>query len=220
MLAISLLSSIRSSQLALILPVLSKLPFCQRRFQSITTVATSVAETGNSAQFAFPSGIVVDGSGNIFVADTNDQTIRKILPSGQTITLAGTTGVAGYVDATGTNAQFNFPVGLALDNFGNVYVADSNNSAVRKIALDGEVTTLAHGNPAIGYPEGIAVDSAGNVYVTNQSGSAVAKITPTGEVMVLAGMIGTVDFTDGASSAAQFNPSVGCSAVDDWGTST
>ena len=79
--------------------------------------------TGTSAQFDYPSGVAVDGAGNVYVADQVNHRIRKITTSGVVSTLAGS-GTPGYTDGTGTSAQFSSPTGVAVDGAGNVYVAD------------------------------------------------------------------------------------------------
>jgi hypothetical protein len=88
--------------------------------------------TGTAAQFNCPNGVAVDLAGNVYVADSGNSTIRKITPNGVVTTLTGTAGVEGSVDGIGTAAQFNSPQGIAVDNMGNLYVADSDNSAIRK----------------------------------------------------------------------------------------
>jgi len=102
--------------------------------------------TGAAAQFHTPKGIVLDAGGNITVADSENHQIRKISPAGVVTTLAGN-GTAGSLDGTGSGAQFNSPGGVAVDISGNVYVADTNNHAIRKVTPAGVVTTLA-GDPS------------------------------------------------------------------------
>jgi hypothetical protein len=102
-----------------------------------------------------PSGVAVDGAGNVYVADSMDHRIRKVAPDGTTGTLAGN-GTPGWFDGTGGatgNAQFDQPSGVAVDGAGNVYVADSGNRRIRKIAPDGTTSTLA-GNGTVGYFDG------------------------------------------------------------------
>lgn len=149
------------------------------------------------AEFYGPQGVAADGAGNIYVADLGNNVIRKITAGGGVSTFAGS-GTAGFVNATGTSAQFNNPAGLAIDASGNIYVADRGNNAIRKITSAGVVTTLA-GFKTGGYvnatgtaagfdtPNGVAVDAAGNVYVADQGNSAIRKITTAGVVTTIAG---------------------------------
>ena len=92
--------------------------------------------SGTAASFYEPSGLAVDAAGNLYVADCSNNLIREINPSGVVTTLAGS-GHAGFVNATGTAAFFNLPFGVALDNAGNVYVADQINHMIREIARPG-----------------------------------------------------------------------------------
>jgi sugar lactone lactonase YvrE len=146
--------------------------------------------------FDTPSALAFDRRGNLYVADTGHHTIRKITPAGVVTTLAGT-GHAGYLDGPGNLAQFNGPVGLALDKAGNVFVADTYNDRIRRIAPDGTVTTVA-GNGAPGdadgaastaafdTPSGIAVAQDGTLYIADTGNDAVRAIAPTGLVSTLA----------------------------------
>src|SRR5260370_8595994 len=97
--------------------------------------------TGPGAQFNEPSGVAVDTSGNVYVPDSGNNTIRKITPAGVVSTLAGSAGVTGSTDGHGSNAQFSFPTFLALDTSGIVYVAVSGNNTIRKINPPGNLTT-------------------------------------------------------------------------------
>jgi len=103
---------------------------------------------GTAAYFAAPRDLVVDAKGNVYVADTDNHTIRKITPQGVVTTFAGTAGLAGFVDGKGANARFNLPRGIAADKDGNIFVADSENAAIRKITPDGVVTTIYKGGPS------------------------------------------------------------------------
>jgi streptogramin lyase len=172
--------------------------------------------TGSAARFYYPSGVAVDGSGNVYVADTNNYTIRKITPAGVVTTLAGTAGSPGSTDGTGSAARFNGPYGVAVDGSGNVYVADTSNHTIRKITPAGVVTTLAGtaGSPGsadgtgsaarFNNPYGVAIDGSGNVYVPDSNNNTIRKITPAGVVTTLAGTAGLSGSADGTGSAARF----------------
>jgi sugar lactone lactonase YvrE len=177
----------------------------------------STDDTGSAARFSSPSGVIVDSSGNVYVADTGNDTIRKITPAREVTTLAGTGGSAGSADGTGSAARFNSPGGVAVDDAGNVYVADTSNHTIRKITPAGAVTTPAGSAGVQGSadgtgsaaqfntPKAVAVDSAGNVYVADTSNDTIRKITPAGVVTTLAGSPGVPGSADGTGSAARFN---------------
>jgi len=168
--------------------------------------------TGLAASFSSPNGVAIDSAGNVYVADTDNNAIRKIAPSGLVSTLAGN-GATGFTNAIGTAASFNKPTGVAVDASGNVYVADRDNYAIRKISSVGLVSTLAL-NPTVGLPVDVAVDGMGNVYVADL-GSTIRKISTAGVVSTLAGS-NNVGFVDGAGTTAKFNNPYGV-AVDGMG---
>ena len=187
----------------------------------------SAEGTGSAARFNLPQGAAVDGSGNIYVADTFNQTIRKVIPSGSlgtTSTLAGLAAGIGSTDGTGTVARFNNPFGAAVDGAGNTYVADKNNHTIRKITSAGVVSTLAGsagipgavdgpgGTARFRSPGGVALDGSGNVYVADTGNHTIRKITPAGVVGPLAGTAGLQGQTDGTGSAARFNSPQGVAA--------
>jgi len=152
---------------------------------------------GTAARFTFPQGVTSDGAGNLYVADTYNNTIRKITPAGVVSTLAGSAGVAGSADGIGTAARFDHPYSVAADSAGNVYVADTFNYTIRKITPAGQVSTLAGSAGAYGSADGmgaaasfaapgsVATDGAGNVYVADTNNNAIRKITPAGVVGTL-----------------------------------
>jgi streptogramin lyase len=160
--------------------------------------------------------VAVDAAGNVYVADTGNNTIRKITPEAAVTTLAGRAGQQGSMDGRGSAAQFLAPTGVAVDSAGIAYVADYGNNTIRKITPDGVVSTLAGRAGSSGSTDGIgsaarfyspyrvAVDSAGNVYVVERDNSTIRKITPVGEVRTLAGSAGQFGGADGIGSSAQF----------------
>ena len=169
----------------------------------------------------YPSGITSDGT-NLYVADSGNHTIRKIvIATGEVTTLAGTAGSTGSVDGTGTAALFNNPLGVASD-VNDVYVADSGNHTIRKIVIaTGEVTTLAGTAGTSGSTDGtgtaalfnnpseIASDGT-NLYIVDSGNHTIRKIViATGEVTTLAGTAGTSGSTDGTGKAALFNNPLG-----------
>ena len=176
-------------------------------------------------RFQAPWGIAVDNAANVYVADTEDCTISKITPAGRVTTLAGRAGYRGLTNGLGGNARFIMPRGAAVDNAGNIYLADS--FTIRKVAPTGVVTTLAgqRGYPGatdgIGtnaqfdLPSGVTADSVGNVYVADRH--TIRKITPGGEVSTLAGLAGRAGTLDGAGTDARFSDMEKGIAVDSAG---
>jgi sugar lactone lactonase YvrE len=189
----------------------------------VTTLAGKVGSTGSAdgtgaaASFNNPTGVAADGTGNLFVADYQNCTIRKITPAGAVTTLAGTPGLSGSADGTGAAASFKNPTGVAVDGLGNVFVADSSNHTIRKITPAGAVTTLAGTPGSTGsgdgtgaaarfqFPTGVAVDGAGNVFVADAGNHNIRKITPGGTVTTLAGAWGLSGSADGTGAAASFS---------------
>jgi sugar lactone lactonase YvrE len=187
-------------------------------------VSGSADGSGAAARFASPVGIAADAAGNLYVADFDNYTIRKITAAGVVTTLAGTAGVSGSADGSGAAARFSGPNAIALDTAGNLYVTDLYNCTVRKITSAGMVTTLAGavgvcGNvdgkkrdARLGTPAGIAMDAAGNLYVAEPSLSTIRKIAASsGEVTTVAGVAfqrsiqlgdlpGSLDFPLGATT--------------------
>jgi hypothetical protein len=148
--------------------------------------------------------VAVDGAGNVYVADTLNDTIRKVTPAGVVTTLAGKAGVSGTNNGTGNIARFNTPFGVAVDSATNVYVADTYNLMIRKITPAGVVTTLVQPAALLFSPSGVAVDSATNVYVADYGNHIIRKVTPAGAVTTLAGWAGSSGTNDGTGTAARF----------------
>ena len=197
----------------------------------VTTVAGSAGNSGstdglaNAARFSHPYGLALDGSGNLYVADISNDTIRKIAPDGMVTTVAGGAGIRGSTDGSASAARFNHPYGVTVDGSGNLYVADKDNYTIRKITPGGIVTTLAGSSGYIGSNDGIggaarfkgpvgaAVDRSGNLYVTDMDNDTIRKVTPDGMVTTVAGSAGVVGSSDGTGSSARFRGPMGV-AVD------
>ena len=159
--------------------------------------------------------VAVDQSGNIFVADRDNNMIRKITSAGVVSTVAGTK-TPGYVNgkvdsAAGTYASFRDPSGLVVDAQGNIYVADLGNSAIRKITSASVVTTIAGGpgqTSLVGSPIGISMDSQGNFFITDESGRII-ELTSAKVLYNLAGSANVTGFANGSGTAAKFNTPLG-----------
>jgi sugar lactone lactonase YvrE len=158
--------------------------------------------------FDTPSGIALDHAGDILVADTGDNAIRRISPTGAVTTLAGD-GRTGFRDGPASQAQFNGPIGLAIDKDGTVYVADTYNDRIRLITPDGQVRTLAGGGSpgfadgqgtaaSFNTPCGLAIDRDGALLVADTGNDAIRKVTKQGAVSTVA----RSDPNDGAAVLA------------------
>lgn len=185
------------------------------------TCGSSADGMGSVARFNRPIGVAVDNVGNLYVADSENCTIRKVMQDGRVTTLAGLAKHSGSVDGMGNVARFNCPVGVAVDKAGSIYVGDAGNNTIRKVTPAGVVTTLAGfagnlgnangpGRTARFYaPSGVAVDSAGNVYVADSSNRMVRKVTPMGVVTKLAGLTNHSGSMYETGNAAGFNCLIG-----------
>ena len=158
--------------------------------------------TGVNASFNYPGNIVADALGNLYVADTQNNEIRKISPSGVVSTFAGSTS-AGFTDGALADARFSGPIGLAMDASGNLYVGDSYNNAIRKINTSGVVSTITTSNQ-IGNIYGISVDRKGNIYAANNVTNQILRWSPLGKMSIIAG-VGMPGDKDGPASTASFN---------------
>jgi len=185
-----------------------------RKVDAATGVITTVAGNGTkgysgdgdaatSAQLAWPTGVAVDVAGNLFIADKNNQRIRKVDAATGVITTVAGNGTYGYSGDGGpaTSAQLNFPYGMAVDAAGDLYIADRQNNRIRKVdAATGTITTIAGNNfggywgdvgaatsISLNYPSSVALDAAGNLFIADEGNNRIRKVvfSPSG--------IGTVD---------------------------
>jgi cephalosporin-C deacetylase-like acetyl esterase/sugar lactone lactonase YvrE len=176
--------------------------------------------TGSGALFNQPGGVAVDAADNVYVADSGNATIRRVTPGGAVTTIAGSAAARGNHDGLGSAASFNSPGGIAIDAAGVLYVADTLNATVRKIAADGTVSTLAGsagnrgdadgaGSAArFNYPSGIATDSQ-QIYVADTYNATIRRITLDGVVTTVAGSAGITGGNDGTGMYALFNQPAG-----------
>jgi streptogramin lyase len=178
-------------------------------------VAGTANGIGTAAQFNSPSGLAFDKSGNLFVSDTGNNTIRKITPAGAVTTFAGVAGSGGFLDGSAGSALFNSPLGIAVWTNGNVFVADSGNHCIRKIS-GGVVTTFAGSpqnwgsmdgsgtNAQFNSPCGLAFDLHGDLFVCDANNDTIRKITAGGSVTTFAGAAGEDGSADGDRASARF----------------
>ena len=184
--------------------------------------------SGEGARFNHLTAVALDAAGNIYVADTDNHTIRKVTAAGAASTLAGAAGYAGSTDAIGAHARFNAPTGVAVDSSGNVYVADTLNHVIRKVTSSGEVSTFAGRAETSGTtdgasgaarfygPQGLAIDAT-SLYVADTNNHTIRRIDlATGVVSTFAGVAGRSGSADGAAGVARFNAPAGV-AVDSGG---
>lgn len=165
---------------------------------------------GVSARFDCPYGVTVDLNGNIYVADTHNHAIRKITLSGLVSTLAGN-GQKGFADGPGASARFEYPRGLTVDTFGNIYVADWGNHMIRKVTPTGHVSTIAGSQKGFldgtvtsarfNSPADVTMDNTGTLYVADHDNDRIRQIMA-GQVTTIAGS--QTGFADGAGGSARF----------------
>lgn len=188
--------------------IVCALPGCKNEWISpgavppiVDTSSGGTTKVDTLPTFNSPTALVLDASGNIYVADWGNNLIREISTTGTVSTFAGS-GFAGYTDATGTLASFTMPTGLAIDPQGNIFVADAGNNLIREINPSGAVVTIA-GSDTTGYadgqgaaavffnPLGVAVDSKDNVYVADAGNNLIRLVTSAGTVSTFAGTVNT-----------------------------
>jgi sugar lactone lactonase YvrE len=201
----------------------------------ITTFAgTNIPLNGiaaTNASLYLPTGVATDASGNIYIADTYNYRIREVA-SGCIITNIAGNGVAGYSGNGGaaTNASLNFATSVALDALGNLYIADSQNNRIRKVATNGIITTVAgNGNYGysgdgvaatgtdLAYPCGVASDAVGDLYIADTFNNRIRMVGTNGEITTVAGN-GTLGFTGNgvAATSAELSSPYGV-ALDAFG---
>ncbi len=185
-----------------------------------------------TARLDSPQGVFIDGSGNVYIADTSNHIVRKVIAGGNIVNVAGTPGTQGSSGDGGaaTSARLRSPGDVALDNAGNIYIADTGNCKIRKVdAVTSFISTYA-GTGTCGYngnggsatstrlnsPRQLAFDSAGNLYVADTSNNRIRKIDKiTGIVTTVAG--GGAGGDGGLAVNAQLNAPEGI-AVNQFGT--
>ena len=206
--------------------------------QIITTIAgngvagySGDGGAATAAKLDYPSGVAVDNSGNVYIADLEYAVIRKVNTSGIISTIAGS-GTAGYSGDGGpaTAAELNEPTDVAVDDSGNIYIADFNNNVIRKVNISGVISTIA-GNGIGGYsgdggaaiaaefllPVSVAVDHSGNVYVADEDNNVIRKVNALGIISTVAGNhVQGYSGDGGAATAAELSWPSGV-AVDDNG---
>ena len=176
-----------------------------------------------SAALDGPSGVAVDGAGNLYIADTFNNRIRKVSPAGIISTVAGN-GQSSFSGDGGpaTTASLWYPVGVAVDTAGNLYIGDSSNDRIRKVTRDGTISTVAAG---LSFPRGVAVDGDGNLYIADTLSNRIRKVTLGGMITIVAGTGWARYSGDGgpATAASLYYPkgvavdAVGNLYIADWG---
>jgi RHS repeat-associated protein len=175
-----------------------------------------------SAQLNDPIGVAVDSSGNLYIADSADNRIRKVTPAGIISTIAGT-GTAGYTGDSGAaiSAELSYPDGIAVDSSSNLYIADTGNNVIRKVVLSSGIITTVAGNGTTGYsgdggaaisaqlnfPTGVAVDASGNIYVADYNNQAIREVTVPNNIINTVSGNGTWGYSGdgGPATNAQLN---------------
>jgi sugar lactone lactonase YvrE len=191
-------------------------------FGFVSTLAGSTkgfkdSDNGALAQFNTPTGVAVDGQGNVYVADCNNHRIRKITPSGAVTTVAGQT-TRGSRNGAASQALFDYPLGIGIDLNGNLFIAGGNENRIRKIATDGTVSTVAgtgisgnaDGGPGVAQfhtPAALSIDRNGTIFVADRDNNSIRTVSQSGQVATFAGS--TRGFLNAQGKAAQFNMPTG-----------
>ena len=174
----------------------------------ITTVAGNGVQgysgdggAATNASLSYPSGVAVDASGNLFIADYYNNRIRQVDSSGLITTVAGN-GTAAYSGDGGpaTNASLSYPSDLALDANGNLFIADTQNSVIRQVDTNGLITTVAGNgtaaysgdggvatNASLSYPSGVAVDASGDLFIADRNNHCIRQVDTNGLITTVAG---------------------------------
>jgi sugar lactone lactonase YvrE len=197
-------------------------------------VSTYIGEPGEyghqdgvrrEARVGYPMGLVYDGKGIIYMAETEHGTVRQIHPGGVVTTFVGRPFHHGTLDGILSSARLNAPAGMAVDEFGNIFVADAEHHVIRKISPHGTVSTLAGKAGEMGHvngtgsearfahPLGVALDSNGNLIVSDGMSQTIRRVTPEGVVTTVAGFPWLPGSLDGHASIARFHGPAGV-AVD------
>lgn len=179
-----------------------------------TASSTGDGSAASSATLNNPSGIAIDGSGNIFIAEASGNRIRKINTSGIISTIAGTGAASSTGDGgAATSATLNFPTDIVIDGSGNLYISENSGNRIRKINTAGNISTIAGTGTAsstgdggaatsatLNNPAGLAFDASGNLFIAENSGHRVRMINTSGDISTVAGT-GTATSTGDGSAA-------------------
>lgn len=171
---------------------------------------------GTGARLNSPNGVAMGNAGELWIVDTGNSVLRRVLPDGTVTTVAGLAGVTGITDGTGSEALFSFPSGVVVTPDQVVYVTDKGAHTLRRCTLEGQVTTLA-GTPRrsgtadglgsearFDQPDGIILDRDGTLLVADSGNHCIRRVTPAGEVTTVAGVAGTAGSQDGPREQALF----------------